>query len=208
MDANTLNDESAVVRQSLGDQQLDMLFRTARSTRQWQDRAVSQDLLRELYALTCMGPTAANCQPTRLAFIVGAEAKQRLLPFMHAGNVESTEQAPVTAIVGYDLQFYEQLGKVFPHQPDAASWFNGSAEVAQKTALQNGSLQGGYFIMAARALGLDCGPMGGFDGEAVANAFFPGSAVQVNFICNLGYGLPSPFPRLPRLAFEQACVVL
>lgn len=144
----------------------------------------------------------------RLVFVASAEAKQRLLPLMHEGNVEPTRQAPVTAIVGYDLRFYEQMAKVFPHQPDAASWFNGSAEVAQRAALQNGSLQGGYFIMAARALGLDCGPMGGFDAQAVADTFFPGSAVQANFICNLGYGLPSPFPRLPRLAFEEACVVL
>lgn len=203
-----LNEPVAGLRQSLDDQQLDVLFRTARSIRQWQDRAVSRELLQQLYGLMSWGPTAANCQPTRVVFVVSDEAKQRLLPLMHEGNAAPTREAPVTAIVGFDLKFYDQMQKVFPHQPDAASWFNGTPEQAREAALKNGGLQGGYFIMAARALGLDCGPMGGFDGDAVAQEFFPGQPVEVNFLCNLGYGLPSPFPRLPRLSFEEACGIV
>jgi len=200
-----LNKAVADIRQPLDAQQLDVLFRTARSIREWQDRAVPTELLQQLYGLMSMGPTAANCQPSRIAFVVSDDAKKRLLPLMHEGNVAPTRDAPVTAVVGFDLHFYEQMHKVFPHQPDAASWFNGTPEQAQQAALRNGGLQGGYFIMAARALGLDCGPMGGYDSAAVAKTFFPDQAVEVNFLCNLGYGLPSPFPRLPRLAFEEAC---
>nr|WP_236844547.1 malonic semialdehyde reductase [Bordetella sp. 15P40C-2] len=195
------------LREPLDAAALDTLFRDARSIREWQDRTVPMDLLRTLYGLMRMGPTAANCQPARVAFVTSAEAKARLLPLMDEGNVAPTRQAPVTAIVAYDLRFYEQMAKVFPHQPGAASWFNHTPEAAREAALRNGSLQGGYFIMAARALGLDCGPMGGFDAHAVAETFFPGQPVEVNFVCNLGYGCPAPFPRLPRLDFEEACVV-
>jgi 3-hydroxypropanoate dehydrogenase len=202
-----LNDTAADLRRPLDAIQLDLLFHGARSIREWQDRAVSPDLLSQLYGLMRMGPTAANCQPTRLAFVTSAEAKARLLPLMDEGNVAPTREAPVTAIVAYDLQFYEQMGKVFPHQPGAASWFNATPEVAREAALRNGSLQGGYFILAARALGLDCGPMGGFNARAVAETFFPGLPVEVNFLCNLGYGYPSPYPRLPRLEFKETCVV-
>lgn len=201
------NETAADSRRPLNEAQLDMLFHSARSIREWQDRAVSPDLLRQLYGLMRMGPTAANCQPARLAFVTSADAKARLLPLMDEGNVAPTREAPVTAIVGFDLRFYELMGKVFPHSPGAASWFNRSPQVAHEAALRNGSLQGGYFIMAARALGLDCGPMGGFDAQAVAETFFPGQPVEVNFLCNLGYGCHSPYPRLPRLEFEEACVV-
>ena len=200
--------EMASLARTLEDAHLDTLFLTARSTRDRQDRQVPEPLLKQLYALMRMGPTAANCQPTRIVFVTSAAARQRLLPLMDAGNREPTKQAPVTAIVGYDLRFYEQLSKVYAHQPDAASWFNGSPAVAREAALRNGSLQGGYFIVAARALGLDCGPMGGFDAAAVAQAFFPGRPVEVNFLCNLGYGKRGPHPRLPRLAFDEACVIV
>ncbi len=189
--------------------QLDRLFRDARSVRAWQARTVPEALLRELYALMRMGPTAANCQPTRIAFVCTAAARDRLLPLMDPGNVEPTRQAPVTAIVAYDLRFYEKLPKLYAHQPQAASWFNGTPAIAREAALRNGSLQGGYLIMAARALGLDCGPMGGFDGLGAAQAFFPGQAVEVNFMCNLGYRVPGgDHPRLPRLEFEESCAIV
>lgn len=192
----------------LDEHALDTLFLGARSVRAWQDRPIPGALLRRLYELVRMGPTAANCQPTRIVFVSSPAAKEKLLPLMDAGNAEPTRAAPVTAIVGYDLRFYEQLPKLFAHQPDAASWFSATPGVAREAALRNGSLQGGYLIMAARALGLDCGPMGGFDAEAAARTFFPGRQVEVNFMCNLGYRVPGgDFPRLPRLDFEEACVI-
>ncbi|MDM9559649.1 malonic semialdehyde reductase [Bordetella petrii] len=192
----------------LDDRALDQLFRQARSVRSWQQREVSADVLRQLYELMRLGPTSANCQPARVHFVVGARARARLLPLLDAGNVEPTRHAPVTAVVGFDLRFYENLPRLYAHQPDAVSWFNASTASAREAALRNGSLQGGYFIMAARALGLDCGPMGGFDASAAAREFFPGADVEVNFLCNLGYGQPgSRYPRLPRLEFDEACVI-
>lgn len=193
----------------LDESHLDTLFLAARSVRAWQDRPIPAALLRQLYELVRMGPTAANCQPTRIVFVTSPQAKEKLLTLMDAGNVEPTRRAPVTAIVGYDLRFYEQLPKLFAHEPNAASWFSATSAGARDAALRNGSLQGGYLIMAARALGLDCGPMGGFDAQAAAQTFFPGKPVEVNFMCNLGYRLPGgDFPRLPRLDFEEACAIV
>lgn len=202
-------DPDSIMPRQLDEHHLNRLFLAARSVRTWQDRTVSEALLKQLYGLMRMAPTAANCQPARIAFVTSPEAKRRLLPLMDAGNVESTRLAPVTAIVGYDLRFYEQLPRLFSHQPDAASWFSTTQDIAREGALRNGSLQGGYLIMAARALGLDCGPMGGFDTEAAAHTFFPGKAIEVNFMCNLGYRVQGgDHPRLPRLEFEEACAIV
>jgi nitroreductase len=189
-------------------QSLGRLFRDARTYTAWQSRPVPQALLHELYELTALGPTSANCLPARIVFVSSAAAKQRLLPLMAEGNREQTRLAPVTAIVAYDLEFHAHLPRLYPHQPEARTWFNGSAAQAREAALRNGSLQGGYFIMAARALGLDCGPMGGFDAQAVRAAFLP-AGFEVNFLCNLGYGRRPPrHPRLPRLPFETACRII
>lgn len=186
---------------------LDTLFLGACSVRA-KEHPIPGELLRRLYELVHLGPTAANCQPTRIVFATSPAAKEKLLPLMDAGNAEPTRAAPVTALVGYDLRFYEQLPRLFAHQPDAVSWFSATPGVAREAALLNGSLQGGYLIMAARALGLDCGPMGGFDAEAAARTFFPGRHAEVNFMCNLDYRVPGGnFPRLPRLDFEEACVI-
>ena len=184
---------------------LDQLLVKARTHNGWSDRAVPDELLRELYDLMKWGPTSANCTPARLIFIKSAAAKARLLPCMAPGNQAKTQAAPVTAIVAMDLAFYEQLPKLFA-QTDARAWFVGKQAAIEATAMRNSSLQGGYLILAARALGLDCGPMSGFD-EAKLNAeFFPDGTVRANFVCNLGYGDPAKlYPRNPRLAFEQAC---
>jgi 3-hydroxypropanoate dehydrogenase len=193
----------------LEERSLNRLFRDARTHRAWKTRSIPESLLHELYALMIMGPTSANCLPARIVFVCSPQAKARLVPLMNTGNREQTRLAPVTAIVAYDLEFYEQMPKLYPHQPDARSWFNSTPAAAREAALRNGSLQGGYFIMAARSLGLDCGPMGGFDAAAVAQAFFLTKPYEVNFICNLGYGLPERLhPRLPRLAFDEACSVV
>ncbi len=193
---------------ALAPQALDQLFRQARTHNGWRHEPVPEGTLRELYDLMKWGPTSANCSPARIVFVVSSEAKARLLPAMSEGNREKTRQAPVTAIVGMDFEFYEKLPQLFPHT-DARSWFAGKPMAIQETAFRNGSLQGGYFILAARALGLDCGPMSGFDAEAVNRAFFPEGKTEVNFICNLGFGDPAKlFARSPRLAFEEACQVL
>jgi len=187
---------------------LDRLFRTARSHNGWHDRPVAPTLLRQLYDLVKWGPTSANCQPMRLVFVTSAEGRALLAPLLNPGNLQKTMTAPVTAIVGYDLDFPRHLPRLFPHNPDAAAWFAGPEKqaFAAETAFRNGTLQGGYLILAARALGLDCGPMSGFDAAGVAAAFFPGQAVRVNFLCNLGYGDDAHlFGRLPRLDFEDSC---
>jgi 3-hydroxypropanoate dehydrogenase len=187
---------------------LDLVFRTARTHRAWDGRPVADATLRELYDLLKWGPTTGNSCPARFVFVKSAEAKERLRPALDAGNVVQTMAAPVTAIVAYDLEFYEQLPKLAPHT-DARSWFAGaSAEHLRTTALRNGSLQGGYLIVAARALGLDCGPMSGFDNAKVDAEFFPGGSVRSNFLCNLGYGNPAKLrPRAPRLSFDEACAI-
>ncbi|MBB6254898.1 malonic semialdehyde reductase [Nitrospirillum iridis] len=186
----------------------DLLFRNARSQNGWIDKPVPEALLRDLYDLFKFGPTSANCSPARIVFVTSAEGKERLKPALSGNNTEKTMTAPVTAIIGHDLAFYDQLPRLFPHA-DAKSWFTGSEELARTTAFRNGTLQGAYLMLAARSLGLDCGPMSGFDNAKVDAAFFPDSTVKSNFLCNLGYGDPAKvFPRLPRLAFEEACSIV
>ncbi len=184
------------------------LLTEARTHSHWQNKPVAPELLRELYDLTKFGPTSANCLPLRIVFLTTAAAKERLRPHLAPGNIDKTMSAPVVAILGMDMQFYEQLPKTFPHA-DAKSWFVGNQALIDSTAFRNSSLQGGYFILAARAVGLDSGPMSGFDNAGVDKEFFPDGRVKSNFICNLGYGDSNKlFPRSPRLAFEEACQVL
>jgi 3-hydroxypropanoate dehydrogenase len=184
---------------------LDQLFRTARTHNGWLPKAVSDDELRAIYELMKWAPTSANCSPARIVFVRSREAKERLRPALSPGNLEKTMAAPVTAIIGYDLAFYEKLPQLFPHA-DARSWFAGKPAVIETTAFRNGSLQGAYFILAARAVGLDCGPMSGFDNAKVDAEFFAGTSVRSNFLCNLGHGDPAKlFARSPRLAFDDAC---
>ncbi|MFO8005664.1 malonic semialdehyde reductase [Thioalkalivibrio sp.] len=186
---------------------LDQLFFDARTHNAWQDRPVSDELLRELFDVLRWAPTSANCSPARIVFVKTPEAKAKLLPALIEGNVEKTRTAPVTAIIGHDLEFHEHLPKLFPHT-DARSWFVGNQPLIEATAFRNGTLQGAYLIMAARALGLDCGPMSGFDPDQVNEAFFAGSTTRVNFLCNLGYGQSEAlFPRSPRFEFEDVCRV-
>lgn len=186
---------------------LDQLFFDARTHNEWQDRPVSDELLRELFDVLRWAPTSANCSPARIVFVKSPEAKSKLLPALIEGNVEKTRTAPVTAIIGHDLEFHEHLPKLFPHT-DARSWFVGNEPLIEATAFRNGTLQGAYLIMAARALGLDCGPMSGFDPDQVNEAFFAGTSTRVNFLCNLGYGRPEVlFPRSPRFEFEDVCRV-
>ena len=183
----------------------DQLFTQARTHSAFSDKPVAGDLLRQLYDLMKWGPTSANCSPARIVFVRTTEAKARLLACMAEGNVEKTRAAPVTAIIGMDMAFYEQLPHLFPHT-DARSWFEGKPQAIADTAFRNSSLQGAYLIMAARALGLDCGPMSGFDAAAVDAAFWAGTVVKTNFICNLGYGEADRLhARGPRLSFDQAC---
>jgi len=184
---------------------LDLVFRTARTYRAWDGRPVDDATLRELHELMKWGPTTGNSCPARFVFVKSAAAKARLRPALDAGNVVQTMAAPVTAIVAYDLAFYEMMPKLAPHT-DARSWFaDEPLESLRTTALRNGSLQGAYLIIAARALGLDCGPMSGFDNAKVDAEFFGGTTVRSNFLCNLGYGDPSKLhPRAPRLTFDEA----
>ena len=198
----------------------DVIFRQAHTHNGWLDKPVSDDLLQQLYDLLKWGPTSANCSPARIVFLRTAAAKQRLAPALSQGNLEKTMLAPVTAIIAHDLQFYEKLPQLFPHNPGAREWFTSSADFARTTAFRNGTLQGAYLIIAARALGLDCGPMSGFEnakGDAEflpecegkrATSPFPG-LVKSNFLCNLGYGDPAQLhTRGPRLSFDEACILL
>jgi 3-hydroxypropanoate dehydrogenase len=209
--------------QMVDDPALDTLFRKARSYSQWQPRPVSDQTLRDLYDLLKWAPTSANASPARFAFVRSKEAKERLRPALAPLNVAKTMAAPVTVIVAYDLKFYEQLPKLFPHNPGMADLFRSNPELVETTAKRNSSLQGAYMIMAARALGLDCGPMSGVDNAKVDEEFFaagkpcfgcdqeffPEGHVKSNFLCNLGYGDPGTLhPRLPRLSFNEACSLL
>jgi 3-hydroxypropanoate dehydrogenase len=185
----------------------EQLFTDARTHNGWQDRPVPESTLRQLWDLLKWGPTSANCSPLRITFVTSPEGKAKLVPLMSAGNRDKTARAPVTAILGMDLGFVDTLPQLFPHV-DARPWFTGD-EMVKNTAFRNSSLQGGYFIVAARALGLDCGPMSGFDAVAVDAAFWAGTQVRTNFVCSLGHGDPAKlFARSPRLAFEQACRIL
>lgn len=191
--------------QPLSDQALDQLFREARSYNAWQDKPVSDALLHELYELMKWGPTAANSCPARIVFVKSEAAKARLKPCLDEGNVEKSMSAPVVAIIGMDMEFYEQLPKLFPHT-DARAWFAGKPEKILDNAMRNSSLQGAYLIMAARSLGLDCGPMSGFNYAKLEETFFPDGKVKANFICALGYGSSDKlYPRGPRLTFDEAC---
>jgi 3-hydroxypropanoate dehydrogenase len=184
------------------------LFVEARSFSTWQDRSVAPGVLDRLFGLMSLCPTSANCSPARIVFVASAAAKEQLLPALHEGNREKTRHAPITAVIGYDLDFALRLPRLFPHAPDAASWFS-QPEVAASTAFRNGSLQGGYFILAARSLGLDCGPMSGFDSAAVDELYFARTRIRTNFLCNLGYGdRAGLFPRSPRLGFDDACRIV
>ncbi|KAA2213771.1 malonic semialdehyde reductase [Teichococcus oryzae] len=188
----------------LGAAALDQLFRTARTHNKWQDRAVSDETLRTLYDLVKLGPTSANCAPARFVFIRTEEGKEKLRPALSSGNLEKTMTAPVVAIVAWEVKFYDKLPVLFPHA-DAKSWFTGSAAFAEATAFRNSSLQAAYLILAARSLGLDTGPMSGFDAAKVDAAFFPDGGCKTNMLVNLGHGDESGlFGRLPRLDFDEA----
>jgi len=187
---------------------LDLLFRQARSHNEWLPMPVPDALLRQVYDLTKWGPTSANSSPARFVFLRSPEARARLLPCLSEGNVAKTKSAPVTAIIAMDMKFPEKLPELFPHAP-ARTWFEGNAALIETTAFRNSSMQGAYLMLAARALGLDCGPMSGFDNAKVDAAFFEGESWKSNFICNLGYGNADKlFPRSPRLSFEEACRLL
>jgi 3-hydroxypropanoate dehydrogenase len=211
------------MNETLNDAALDQIFRQARTFSSWLDRPVGDDLLRRLYDLLKWGPTSSNTCPARLVFIRSAEGKERLKPCLSPGNVEKTMKAPVTAIVAYDLLFFEKLPRLFPHNPRMRDLYASNPNLVEATAKRNSSLQGAYLILAARALGLDCGPMSGFDNMKVDEVFFgageecdgceqeffPAGHVKSNFLCNLGYGDASKLhPRGPRLAFEEACTLL
>ncbi|WP_372528705.1 malonic semialdehyde reductase [Piscinibacter sp.] len=183
----------------------EQLFDHARSHNGFHAEPVHEEKLRQLYDLMKWGPTSANCSPARIVFVQSPEAKEKLLACMNPGNVAKTRSAPVTAVIGMDMAFYDKLPQLFPHT-DARSWFAGKPELIADTAFRNGSLQGGYFIIAARAVGLDCGPMSGFDAAKMDAAFWAGTTVKTNFVCTLGRGDPSKlFGRSPRLGFEEAC---
>ncbi len=193
---------------AISDAALDTLFREAHTTRKWLDKPVSPALLMAIYDLMRWGPTAANITPARIVFVTSQAAKDRLKPHLDAGNVRQTMEAPVTAILGYDLEFARHLPTLYRANSEAQSWFT-DTESNKTIALRNGSLQGGYFILAARGLGLDCGPMGGFSHAGIDAEFFAGTSIKSNFLCNLGYGAPGGArPRDARLAFDQACEIL
>lgn len=192
----------------LDDPSLDKIFRTARSQNGWLPKPVTEQQIRELYEVMKWGPTSSNSQPIRIVFVRTPEGKEKLRPALSAGNTDKTMEAPVTAIVAYDTQFYEHLPRTFPHNQTAITRFKGSGNeaVAETTAFRNGSLQGAYLIIAARSLGLDCGAMSGFDNAKVDAAFFPDGRLKSNFLCNIGYGDHSKlFGRNPRLEFDEVC---
>jgi 3-hydroxypropanoate dehydrogenase len=208
---------------TLSEDGMDLLFRVARTHNGWLDKPVTDETLRQLYDLAKWGPTSANVSPARIVFLRSREAKERLRPALAPGNVDKTMMAPVTAIIAYDLKFYDKLPRLFPHYPAMREMFADAPELIESTAQRNSALQGAYFILAARSVGLDCGPMSGFDHAKVdeeffeagrqsgdsEQEFFPAGHVKSNFLCNLGYGDPSKlFPRSPRLDFDEACTLL
>jgi 3-hydroxypropanoate dehydrogenase len=187
---------------------LDLLFREARTHNKWRDTPITDATLHELYDILKFGPTSANTSPARFVFIRTKEGKEKLAPALSAGNTEKTMSAPVTVIVAYDPKFYEKLPTLFPHNPDAISWFTSNDSLAATTAFRNGTLQGAYLLIAARSLGLDTGPMSGFDNANVDAAFFAQNGWRSNFLVNLGEGDPAGlFNRSPRLPFDEACVL-
>jgi 3-hydroxypropanoate dehydrogenase len=197
------------MKQPLNSNALDQLFRTARTYPSWQDRPVTDEQIQELYSLLKWGPTSMNCLPGRFVFLRTPEAKARLEPSLMAGNVDKVRQAPVTVIVAQDTRFYEHLPQLWPHSPNAREMFASNSVLAESTAFRNGALQGAYLILAARALGLDVGPMSGFDNAKVDAEFFPDGRFQSNFLANIGYGEESGLhARGPRLTFEEAVELL
>jgi nitroreductase len=187
---------------------LETIFTNARTINHWLDKPVSDEQLHRIYELMKFGPTSANSSPARIVFVKSPEEKKKLVACMSAGNADKTSKAPVTAIIGMDMEFYEKLPYLFPHT-DARSWFAGNPALIESTALRNSSLQGAYLIIAARAIGLDCGPMSGFDQDLVNAAFFAGTSVKANFVCSLGYGDRSKLhARSPRLSFNEACKIV
>lgn len=195
--------------QAANDQALDLIFRNARTHNFWLDKPVDDALLQQVYDLAKWGATSANMCPLRIVFVKSGEAKEKLKPCLDAGNVDKTMTAPVTAILGYDLKFYEHMGKLFPHNPGARSWFEGNQPLIETSAFRNGTLQAAYFILAAHALGLDCGAMSGFKNAMVDELFFGGTAVKSNFLVNIGYGDTAKlFPRSPRFAFDEVCKIV
>lgn len=193
---------------TISEEAQEQIFIKARTHSVWLPEPVADELLHQIYDLMKWGPTSANCSPARIVFVRSKEAREKLLPCVAEGNVEKTKTAPVTAILAQDMEFYEKLPKLFPHT-DARSWFVGNKALIDSTASRNSSLQGAYLMIAARSLGLDCGPMSGFDNAKVDAAFFPGTSWRSNFICNLGYGNSAKLhPRSPRLDFDDACKIL
>jgi len=187
---------------------LDTIFRTARSQNGWLDREVSDEQIHEIYELMKFGPTAANNCPARITFLKSEDSKNRLKPHLDEGNIDKTMSAPVVAIIGYDTEFYEKLPYLFPHT-DARSWFAGKPEKIVASGSMNATLQAAYFMIAARSIGLDCGPMGGFNNEGVDSEFFSDGKTKTLLICSIGYGDKSKvFPRSPRLDFSEACKVI
>lgn len=208
---------------ALSDEGLDLLFRQARTHIAWLEKPVTDDILRRLYDTMKWGPTSANGCPARFVMLRSRQAKERLRPALAPGNVEKTMTAPVTVIIAYDLNFYQKMPRLFPHNPGLGQAFAENPQLVEVTARRNSSLQGAYLILAARALGLDCGPMSGFDNmkvdeeffgagkeiEGMEQEFFPAGRLKSNFLCNLGYGDPAPLhPRGPRIEFEEACRLL
>lgn len=192
----------------LSDHALDVLFRQARTYSTWKDESVTDTTIQALYELAKWGPTSANASPARFLFLKSKAAKDKLKPFLAPGNVDKTMSAPIVAIIAQDMKFYEHLPRLFPHA-DAKSWFAGNDSLIEQTAFRNSALQGAYLILAARALGLDCGPMSGFDADGLKTTFFPNEDVRPNFLCNIGYGDPAGlYPRGPRLSFDEACRIL
>ena len=186
----------------------DVLFKEARTHNKWHDEPVTDETLRELYEVLKFGPTSANSSPARFVFVRTKEGKEKLAPALSAGNLDKTMSAPVTVIVAYDPKFFEKLPQLFPHNLDAISWFTTNDSLAATTAFRNGTLQGAYLIISARALGLDVGAMSGFDNAKVDAAFFAGNGWRSNFLVNLGHGDPAGvFTRSPRLPFEEACIL-
>lgn len=193
----------------LSDACLDQVFRTARTRNGWTPETVSEALIREMYDLAKMGPTSGNCLPGRFLFITSEEGKARLAPHMSSGNRPKTMAAPVNVIMAYDMAFAERLSELFPHNPGAKDWFTSNEALTRETAFRNGCLQAAYLMMAARALGLDVGPMSGVKLDGINAEFFAGTTWEANFVCNVGHGTDENlFPRNPRLPFEEACAVI
>jgi 3-hydroxypropanoate dehydrogenase len=192
--------------EAITEHDFDIIFRDAHTANGWKNQAVSEELLRKIYDAMKWGPTSANTCPLRIVFIRDKDGKEKLKPCLDPGNVDKTMAAPVTALFAHDMKFYERMGELAPHNPKVRSWFEGNDALIQETAFRNGTLQAGYFMIAARANGLDCGPMSGFNKAKADAAFFPDGRFKSNFLCSLGYADPSKtHPRAPRLKFEDVC---